>query len=101
MKLIVAEPTPTFIPRDKSLMVACPPGCVRGKVYFDTDAVSGWMRSRHRLPTIEALYERLICGVCGERPAEVRVITKLLRTKLATLPGMTADGRSMLENKKS
>ena len=96
VKVVAREQARTLIPKEMSFMVACPPGCIRGKVYFDGDAVAGWLRSRGVIPTVELFTARLMCGVCGEKPAEVRLITQLTRTKLATLPGMAADGRSML-----
>ena len=99
MRIIAPDRARTFIPNDKSFMVACPPGCVRGKVYFDGNAVVAWLRSRRVIPTVELFTARLVCGVCGEKPAEVRIITQLTRTKLATLPGMSPDGRSMAEVK--
>ncbi len=101
MKLVEPErEAEALIPSNHSLMVACPPGCVRGKVYFDTNTVANWMRSRRVFPSIEKLKARLVCGICGERPAEIRVISRLTKTKLATLPGMAPDGRSMLGDKK-
>lgn len=97
MKIVESDPARTFIPGDMSLMAACPPGCVRGKVYFNSSAVAGWLRGRRCSATIEALSARLVCGDCGEKPAEIRVITKLLETRLTTLPGMAKDGRSIAQ----
>lgn len=91
----LVRPEPTFLPGDESVMVACPEGCVRVKVYFDGNTLERWMRARGWLPTVEEVRARLVCRVCGERPAEVRSVGKLLTTKLATLPGMAPDGRSM------
>lgn len=74
-------------------MVACPPGCIRAKVYFDSNALIAWLRQRRRPITCEEVKARLRCAVCAERPAEVRIISKLWTFKLATLPGMPPGGR--------
>ena len=95
----IVELPQELMPSNMSLMVACPPDCVRGKVYLDSSAVADWLRSKRLFPSIAALKGRLRCGVCGERPAEIRVIDRLTRTKLAVLPGMASDGRSMLTEK--
>ena len=42
----IVEPPQELIPSKMSLTVACPPSCVRGKVYFDSNAVANWLRSR-------------------------------------------------------
>lgn len=68
MKLAEPDRTLAFIPSDKSFMVACPPGCVRCKVYFDSNAVADWLRSRRVIPTVELFTARLVCSVCGEKP---------------------------------
>lgn len=69
MRIIASDRERTFIPSNKSLMVACPPGCVRGKVYFDSNAVAAWLRTRRVVPTAELFTARLVCGVRGEKPA--------------------------------
>lgn len=96
VRIIASDLKRSFIPSNMTFMVACPPGCVRGKVYFDSNAVAAWLRVRRAIPTIELFTARLVCGICREKPAEVRLITQLTRTRLATLRGMAADGRSML-----
>ncbi len=64
----VAGPPQELMPSNMSLMIACPAGCVRGKVYMDSNTVANWLRSRRLFPSIEVLTTRLLCGVCGERP---------------------------------
>lgn len=88
MKLVEPEPVRTFIPRDRMLMVGCPEGCVRSKVYFSSNAVVTWLAGRRASPTTEALKARLRYSICGKRPIEVRIIGQLYSTKMATLPGM-------------
>ena len=95
----VLDGSRNFLPDNQSIMVACPEGCVRSKVYFDSNTVGRWLRSRGRPSTMEALRAVLVCRVCGERPSEIRIVGKLNTTKLATLPGMASDGRSMAEEK--
>ena len=94
VKLVGPALTRTFIDRDQSLLVACPPGCVRGKTYFDTNTLCAWLHDRGWPATVETLRARLRYRVCGERPAEVRLVTKLWTFRLATLPGMPPSGRS-------
>ncbi len=81
----VAQSEPSFIPRDASIMVACPPGCIWGKVYFDCNELALSLRGRGWPSTFETVKAKLRCGVCGERPVEVREVTKLWNTKLAKL----------------
>ena len=90
----------SFLPHDESVMVACPEGCVRGKVYFDSNTLARWLTARGKASTIEAVRAYLRCRVCGERPAEIRIVGRLRTTKLAVLPGMAPDGRSMLTDKR-
>lgn len=86
VQLLLPDERRIFIERDASIAVACPDGCVRGSVYFDSNEVAAWLRMSGRESTLEQLGRRLRCSACGKRPATLRHITKLHTTKLASLP---------------